>query len=290
MAPTRRPLRRPRPSTRRLRTGLRAACWRALTTPTAQGVLRWVLAAQAAHPSPSRAVAVVAAAVAVVAAAVAAAVTAVGTSRRHSPGSTRSALRFRASHARSQTRAVRAAQRPSRWARPARARAHARLVPQCGVAGLACRPLPRARWRVLDHPQRPHLGQTRVRCLFSSRSNARTDLTCFICMDVDSHADAYMPCCLYRVHRACIATWHALGQNKTKHVIMAPKQDNGWTPVAMHECMSARTAVLRYCPRVSRASKYLYLQHHLNATIDILTFTNIISLYLGATMSPSLPA
>ena len=123
-----------------------------------------------------------------------------------------------------------------------------------------------------------------------SRSNARTDLTCFICMDVDSHADAYMPCCLYRVHRACIATWHALGQNKTKHVIMAPKQDNGWTPVAMHECMSARTAVLRYCPRVSRASKYLYLQHHLNATIDILTFTNIISLYLGATMSPSLPA
>ena len=72
-----------------------------------------------------------------------------------------------------------------------------------------------------------------------SRSKARTDPTCFICMDVNSHADAYMPCCLHRVHRACIQRWHSIGQDKTKHQISTPKQGGGWKPVAMarvHEC------------------------------------------------------
>ena len=86
-----------------------------------------------------------------------------------------------------------------------------------------------------------------------SRSDARIDLTCFICMDIDSHADAYMPCCLHRVHRACIAKWHALGQNPTKHAIMAPRQDNGWKPVAMaqvHGCPHCRSE--RLSARVPR--------------------------------------
>ena len=86
-----------------------------------------------------------------------------------------------------------------------------------------------------------------------SRSKARIDLTCFICMDIDSHADAYMPCCLHRVHRACIAKWHALGQNQTKHAIMAPRQDNGWKPVAMarvHGCPHCRSE--RLSARVPR--------------------------------------
>ena len=54
-----------------------------------------------------------------------------------------------------------------------------------------------------------------------SRSNARTDLTCFICMDVDSHADAYMSCCLHRVHRACIACTVHASRAPCMHRIMA---------------------------------------------------------------------
>ena len=86
-----------------------------------------------------------------------------------------------------------------------------------------------------------------------SRSDARIDLTCFICMDVDSHADAYMPCCLHRVHRACIQRWHSMGQDKTKHQISAPKQGGGWKPVAMarvHGCPHCRSE--RLSARVPR--------------------------------------
>ena len=70
-----------------------------------------------------------------------------------------------------------------------------------------------------------------------SRSNPRMELECFICMLAET--DAYMPCCLHRVHRACIQRWHSMGQDKTKHQISAPKQGGGWKPVAMarvHEC------------------------------------------------------
>ena len=76
-----------------------------------------------------------------------------------------------------------------------------------------------------------------------SRSTARVvddgiEATCFICMD--SHPNAYMPCCRHLVHRACVQRWHAMGQDKTgKHELRAPTEGSGWKPVAMarlHEC------------------------------------------------------
>lgn len=70
-----------------------------------------------------------------------------------------------------------------------------------------------------------------------SRSKARMEHACFICLE--SHTDAYMPCCGQHVHRACIARWHGMDRNKTKHQAMAPKQGGGWKPVDMarlHQC------------------------------------------------------
>ena len=71
-----------------------------------------------------------------------------------------------------------------------------------------------------------------------TRLSARNENPCFICMD--SHTDAYMPCCQHRVHSACIKRWHAMGQDKDgRHAVKAPRRDGGWKPVAMarvHEC------------------------------------------------------
>jgi hypothetical protein len=71
-----------------------------------------------------------------------------------------------------------------------------------------------------------------------TRLSARNENPCFICMD--SHTDAYMPCCQHRVHSACIKRWHAMGQDRDgRHAVKAPRRDGGWKPVAMarvHEC------------------------------------------------------
>jgi flagellar biosynthesis GTPase FlhF len=71
------------------------------------------------------------------------------------------------------------------------------------------------------------------------QSEPRLQHACFVCMDSDLPTDSYMPCCRHHVHRACIARWHGMGQNKTKHQAKAPKQDGGWKPVDMarlHQC------------------------------------------------------
>ena len=78
-----------------------------------------------------------------------------------------------------------------------------------------------------------------------SRSSARMEHACFICLD--SHTDAYMPCCSHRVHRACIQRWHSMGQDKIKHQIKAPKQGGGWNPVSMtrvHKCPPCSSEML----------------------------------------------
>jgi hypothetical protein len=86
-----------------------------------------------------------------------------------------------------------------------------------------------------------------------TRLSARNENPCFICMD--SHTDAYMPCCQHRVHSACIKRWHAMGQDKDgRHAVKAPRRDGGWKPVAMarvHECPHCGAEMLSACvPRV----------------------------------------
>ena len=92
-------------------------------------------------------------------------------------------------------------------------------------------------WARKIAPDRGYVDEAR------SRSNAREQHTCFICLDtLDSNlpTDSYMPCCRNHVHKACIQTWHAMGQDKTgKHVLKAPRIGGGWKPVAMerlHNC------------------------------------------------------
>ena len=71
-----------------------------------------------------------------------------------------------------------------------------------------------------------------------SGSNPHLERECFFCLESDTNA--YMPCCQRRVHKACIQTWHAMGQDKTgKHELRAPRMDGGWKPVVMerlHTC------------------------------------------------------
>jgi hypothetical protein len=97
-------------------------------------------------------------------------------------------------------------------------------------------------------PDRDFIDEARA------RPSPRNENACFICMNSDLPTDSYMPCCRHHVHRACIARWHGMGQNKTKNQVKTPKQDGGWKPVAMarlHECphcsaemLSARVPML----------------------------------------------
>ena len=85
-------------------------------------------------------------------------------------------------------------------------------------------------------PDRGYVDHTR------KRSRPRDEHACFICLELAT--DACMPCCMNGVHQACIARWHAMGQNVNKHMVSAPKQGGGWKPKRMervHKCPVCRT-------------------------------------------------
>jgi hypothetical protein len=88
-------------------------------------------------------------------------------------------------------------------------------------------------WARKIAPDRGYVDEAR------SRSNARERHACFICLDSDLPTDSYMPCCQHHVHRACIARWHGLGRDISKHQVKGPNQYGGWKPVDLarvHDC------------------------------------------------------
>ena len=117
-------------------------------------------------------------------------------------------------------------------------RAELRAVVEAMVATVATAEAERRRkaqaWARQIAPDRGYVDEAR------SRSNARDQHTCFVCLDTDIPTDSYMPCCRNHVHKACIQTWHAMGQDKTgKHELKAPRIGGGWKPVVMerlHKC------------------------------------------------------